>query len=157
MWLFMNLTCVNHHETHWSLLLYFCGVIGLFYILYKSIDCVRVDSFIYEMISRVEQDISLIRFAHLWDNLVNTRNKFHFSKHPCIILDILELIKLLRSTDVIFFAELARVTKPRLQSRRFPHVPSKILKHPPPSPSPLLIILPASPSDTVKWTVSNSS
>ena len=26
--------------------------------------------------------ISLVRFAHLWDILVNTRNKFHISAHP---------------------------------------------------------------------------
>ena len=31
----------------------------------------------YEIISRVEQDISLIRFAHSWDILVNTRNIPH--------------------------------------------------------------------------------
>ena len=36
----------------------------------------------YEIISRVEQDISLVRFAHLLDILVNTRNKFHISAHP---------------------------------------------------------------------------
>ena len=40
----------------------------------------------YEIISRVEQDISLVRFAHSWDILVNTWNKFHISAHPCIIL-----------------------------------------------------------------------
>ena len=40
----------------------------------------------YEIISHIEQDISLVRFAHLWDILVNTRNKFHISAHPCIIL-----------------------------------------------------------------------
>ena len=33
----------------------------------------------YEFISCVEQDISLIRFAHSWDILVNTRNKFYIS------------------------------------------------------------------------------
>ena len=33
----------------------------------------------YEIISRVEQDISLVRFAHSWDILVNTWNKFHIS------------------------------------------------------------------------------
>ena len=40
----------------------------------------------YEIISRVEQDMSLVHFAHLWDILVNTRNKFHISARPCIIL-----------------------------------------------------------------------
>ena len=35
----------------------------------------------YEIISRVEQDISLVRFAYSWDILVNTRNKFHISAH----------------------------------------------------------------------------
>ena len=39
-----------------------------------------------EFTSRVEQDISLVRFAHSWDILANTRNKFHISAHPCIIL-----------------------------------------------------------------------
>ena len=42
-----------------------------------------------EIISRVEQDISLVRFAHSWDILFNTRNKFHISAYPCIILYIL--------------------------------------------------------------------
>ena len=36
-----------------------------------------MDVWKYEIISRVEQDISLVRFAHSWDILVNTRNKFH--------------------------------------------------------------------------------
>ena len=35
----------------------------------------------YEIISR-----SLVRFAHSWDILVNTRNKFHISAQPCITL-----------------------------------------------------------------------
>ena len=39
-----------------------------------------------KFISRVQQDISLVRFAHLWDIVVNTRNKFLISSHPCIIL-----------------------------------------------------------------------
>ena len=34
-----------------------------------------MDAWKYEIISRVEQDI-----------LVNTRNRFHISEHPCIIL-----------------------------------------------------------------------
>ena len=34
-----------------------------------------------KFISRVEQDISLVRFAHSWDIPVNTRNKFHISPH----------------------------------------------------------------------------
>ena len=37
----------------------------------------------YEIISRVEQDIWLFGICSL---LVNTRNKFHISAHPCIIL-----------------------------------------------------------------------
>ena len=41
----------------------------------------------YEIIFRVEQDISLVRFAYSCrDILVNTRNKFHSPAHPCIIL-----------------------------------------------------------------------
>ena len=47
-----------------------------------------MDVWKYEIISPFEQDISLIRFAHSWDILVNTRNKFHISVHPCIILSI---------------------------------------------------------------------
>ena len=31
---------------------------------------------------------SLVRFAHSWDILVNTRNKFHSYAHTCIILYI---------------------------------------------------------------------
>ena len=34
----------------------------------------------------LNKDISLVCFAHSWDILVNTRNKFHISTHPCIIL-----------------------------------------------------------------------
>ena len=45
-----------------------------------------MDAWKYEIISRVEQDILLVRFAHSRDILVNTRNKFHISAHPCIIL-----------------------------------------------------------------------
>ena len=39
-----------------------------------------------KFISRVEQNISLVRFDHSWDILVNTWNKFHISRHTCIIL-----------------------------------------------------------------------
>ena len=45
-----------------------------------------MDVWKYEIISRVVQDISLVRYAHSWDILINTRNKFHISAHPCIIL-----------------------------------------------------------------------
>ena len=44
-----------------------------------------MDVWKYEIISRVEQDISREII------LVNTRNKFHISAHPCIILYILTL------------------------------------------------------------------
>ena len=50
-----------------------------------------MDVWKYEIISRVEQDTSLVRFAHLWDILVNTRNKFHISAHPFIILYIIAM------------------------------------------------------------------
>ena len=40
-----------------------------------------MDDWKYENISRVEQDISLVRFAHLRDILLNTRDKFHISAH----------------------------------------------------------------------------
>jgi hypothetical protein len=39
-------------------------------------------------ISRVEHDISLVRCAHLWDIMSNTRNKSGIFAHPCIILYI---------------------------------------------------------------------
>jgi hypothetical protein len=39
-------------------------------------------------ISRVEHDISLVRCAHSWDIMFNTRNKSGISAHPCIILYI---------------------------------------------------------------------
>ena len=39
-----------------------------------------------KFISRVEHDISLVRCAHLWDIMFNTRNKSGISVHPCIIL-----------------------------------------------------------------------
>ena len=38
-----------------------------------------------QFISRVEQDISLFRFAHCW----RYPNKFHISQKPCIILYII--------------------------------------------------------------------
>ena len=47
-----------------------------------------MDVWKYEIISRAEQDISLVRFAHSRDIQVNTRNKFHISAHSCIILRI---------------------------------------------------------------------
>ena len=52
-----------------------------------------MDVWKYEIISRVEQDISLVRFAHSCNILVNTRNKFHISAQTCIILYIIFLIK----------------------------------------------------------------
>ena len=47
-----------------------------------------MDAWKYDIISRVEQDISLVRFVHFWDILVNTRNKYrmYISAYPCIIL-----------------------------------------------------------------------
>ena len=36
-----------------------------------------MDVWKYEIISRAEQDISLVRFAHSWDILVKTRNISH--------------------------------------------------------------------------------
>ena len=39
-----------------------------------------------KFISRFEQDISLILFAHSWDILFNTRNKFHTSTHYCVCI-----------------------------------------------------------------------
>ena len=54
-----------------------------------------MDVWKYEIISLVEQEyISLVRFAHSWDILVNTRNKFHIFAHPCIILYIIHDMKL---------------------------------------------------------------
>ena len=47
-----------------------------------------MDVWKYEIIYRVEQDISLVRFAHSWDILVNTWNKFHISAHVLFILYI---------------------------------------------------------------------
>ena len=48
-----------------------------------------MDVWKYEIVYRVEQDISFVHFAHSWDILVNTWNKFHISAHPCIILYLL--------------------------------------------------------------------
>jgi hypothetical protein len=39
-------------------------------------------------ISCVDKDISLVRFAHSQDILVNTKKPLHISAHPCIILHI---------------------------------------------------------------------
>ena len=48
-----------------------------------------MDAWKYEIFSGVDKDILLLRFAHSWDILVNTRNKFHISTHPCIILYVI--------------------------------------------------------------------
>jgi hypothetical protein len=42
-------------------------------------------------ISRVEHDISLVRWSHSWDIMFNIRNKSGISAHPCIILYLLDL------------------------------------------------------------------
>ena len=49
-----------------------------------------MDAWKYEIISRVEQDISLVRFAHSCMRCPgkHSRNKFHISARPCIILDV---------------------------------------------------------------------
>ena len=59
------------------LLLYFCGTIGLFY--YTINRTIHAWKYSMMFISGVEQDISLVCFAHLWDTcmLVNTQNKFN--------------------------------------------------------------------------------
>ena len=44
-----------------------------------------------KFISRVENDIALVRCAHSLDIIFNTRNKFRISAHPCIILYILHI------------------------------------------------------------------
>ena len=53
-----------------------------------------MDVWKYEIIYRVDQDISLVHFAHSWVILVNTRNKFHISAHPCIILYLFYILLL---------------------------------------------------------------
>ena len=57
-----NLTCVDYHETHQSILLYFCGAIGLFFLYNKQM----LGNM--KFISRVEQDMSLVRFARGFDH-----------------------------------------------------------------------------------------
>ena len=52
-----------------------------------------MDVWKYEIISRVEQDISLVRFANSWD-IFNTRNKFHISAYPCISLYLILILHL---------------------------------------------------------------
>ncbi len=42
-----------------------------------------------KFVSRAEQDIPLVRFAHLRDILFSTRNKFHISAQPRNILYII--------------------------------------------------------------------
>ena len=68
----------------------------MFYIINRTIRTCMHDRK-YEMYFFVEQDISLVRFAHLRDILVNTRNKFHISTHPCIILYIFHQYNIDRS------------------------------------------------------------
>ena len=57
-----NLTCVDYHKMHWSLLLYFCGAIGLLFLYNKQNNTWMLENM--KFISRVEQGISLIHFAH---------------------------------------------------------------------------------------------
>ena len=60
-----------------------------------------MDVWKYEIISHVEQDISLVRFAHLWDILVNTRNKFVLCNNPCIILYLIKTLFIVNTCNVI--------------------------------------------------------
>ena len=52
-----NLRCVDYHETHWSLLLYFCGMMWLVFLYNKQNNAWMLGNM--KFISRVEQDISL--------------------------------------------------------------------------------------------------
>ena len=55
-------------------------------------------------ISRVEQDILvLVRFAHSWDILVNTRNKFQISAHSYIILYLIFIINNVRKLNAKYW------------------------------------------------------
>jgi hypothetical protein len=54
-------------------------------------------------ISRVEHDISLVRCAHSWDIMFNTRNKSGISAHPCIILYIIYHLRLWLNSKFLFF------------------------------------------------------
>ncbi len=40
----------------------------------------------YLDVRNVDQGISQVSEANEWDILVNTRNKFDISKHPCVVL-----------------------------------------------------------------------
>ena len=71
----------NYCETYWSLLLYFCGATGLFFLNNKQNNTWMLENI--KFISRVDQDI-----------LVNTRNKFHISAHSCIIFYIIPARKI---------------------------------------------------------------
>ena len=51
-----------------------------------------MDVWKYKIISRVEQNISLVRFAHSQDILVNTRNKFHISTPAHVLFTIYSVI-----------------------------------------------------------------
>ena len=87
-----NLTCVDYHETIRVYCSYICGARGLFSLFFYNYNK-QNNTWMFgnaKFISRVEQDISLVRFAHLRDILVNTRNKFHISSHPGIILYLIQ-------------------------------------------------------------------
>ena len=43
-----------------------------------------------KFILSVDQDISRVSEANEWDFLITTRNKFYISKHPCIVLFIID-------------------------------------------------------------------
>ena len=55
-----------------------------------------------KLISRVVQDIWLVRFVHSWDILSNTWNKFHISAQPRIILFIFQSFgKFIRALELL--------------------------------------------------------
>ena len=41
---------------------------------------------VFGIANRIDQDILLVRFAHSWDILVNTRNKFHIVKSGRVLV-----------------------------------------------------------------------
>jgi hypothetical protein len=56
------------------------------------------------LLSRVEHDISLVRCAHSWDIMFNTRNKSGISAHPCIILYITFIQKVNKMLYVLSYS-----------------------------------------------------
>ena len=65
-----NLTCVDYPETHYSILLYFCGAIGLlFYIINRTIHGVFGNMKLLLVLNRISHSFALLTLEIPWSTL----------------------------------------------------------------------------------------